>query len=149
METINEHIKRYSDWIVKCFATENLHLDYSIDSLKCLDKFLADNVTNGIPNINGILYKNHKKILYGIGVYLGETLKMSLPDSQWLTKKENGVDQLTGEFILPNGTQVFPLGRVIRRFENGEEDSIYPYGLILVNEVPKDEYWNDANSKKL
>ena len=82
METINQHVKTYSEWIIKCFATENLQLDYSIDSLKSRVHFLDNNVSNGITKINGILHQDYKEILYGMGIYPGETLKRSLPKAQ-------------------------------------------------------------------
>lgn len=148
METVNEHIKRYSDWIVKCFATENLNLDYTMNSLRYLDKFLEENVTNGIPNWNGILYKDHQEILYGMGVYLGETLRISIPDAKWLTQTKEGINHLTGEFQLPNGTIIYPIARVKKRFENGEEDSIYPYGLLMLSSISSDHYWAEVSPER-
>ena len=59
------------DWIIECFSTLNLKLDYTIDSLKSIDKFIQDQTHNGKPRTFGILKKYLGKITFALGCYLG------------------------------------------------------------------------------
>ncbi len=146
VEEINQSIKYYSNWIVNCFATENLDLNFSTDSLKHLDKFIDDHSINGEPKPNGILNKNHEEILFGMGIYLGETIKKYLPGSKWLISEEEN-NSLTGDLILPNDAHVFPIEKIFKRFQNGSEDEIYAYGLIVIEQMSKDDFWESSSSE--
>jgi hypothetical protein len=139
-----EHIKTYSNWIIKAFESENLLLDYSMESLRLLDKFIDDNTINGKATLHGILSKNAGEILYGMGIYLGETIKRQLNGCTW--QIEEGEEELNTFLLLPGGTEIYPLQKVTKRFLYGAEDGIYGYGMIAVKELSKNDYW-EKNKK--
>ena len=77
-------------------------------------------------------------ILLGIGVYLGETIKRNTKGSFWKIDDKN---QAPAAIVLSNGTEIYPVSRIEKRYFNGEEDGIYGYGIFVINELTKDDYW--------
>jgi hypothetical protein len=57
--------------------------------------------------------------------------------------------EITAQVKLPTGTIIWPMQRVINRFKNGDEDSLYPYGVVIVKELSKDGFWDKAKENQL
>ncbi len=147
MGTLKEDIKKQSEWIVVAFALDNYKLDYSIESLMEIDRFFKDNMKNGKPKKGGRLAKpGFGPILFSIGSYLGETIIKNVPGTEWITDDNDPKGELNVRMKLPNETIFFPINRVMNRFQNGSEDSIYPYAHILTKEYTNQdfnkEFWN-------
>ena len=129
MATLREDIKTQSDWIVQAFAADNFRLDYTLDSFIEIDRFFVSNMKNGRPKKGGRLAKKgFGPILFSIGAYIGETIIKIVPGSEWITDDNDPQGELTVALRLPNGMEIWPIQRVMKRFKNGSEDSIYPYG---------------------
>jgi hypothetical protein len=134
MATLKEDIVKQSDWIIKALNSDGYILDYSINSFKELDRFLEDNSINGKPKSGGRLTQNLGSILFSIGSYIGETFIKKAPGSEWITDDNDPQGEITASIKFPNGMTVWPMQRVINRFKNGFEDSIYPYGYEIAKE---------------
>jgi len=128
MGTLIEDIKTQSDWIVKAFATDGLKLDYTIHSFLEIDKFFSKNAKNGKALRGGRLTQNLGPILFSIGSYVGETIIKTLPNSIWITDDNDPSGEITATVQLPDGSKIWPMERIIKRFKNGSEDSVYVYG---------------------
>jgi hypothetical protein len=144
MATLEEDIHTQFDWLVTAFASDQIELDYSIQSLRKIDRFFEQHAENGKAKPNGRLSTNSGPVLFSIGAYVGNTIIKAIPGSVWVTDDKDPKGEITAEVLLPNKTKIFPMQRAINRFMNGEEDSIYPYGTVLVNEISKDDYWENA-----
>lgn len=135
MGTLKEDIKKQSDWIVKAFEYDGLKLDYTIESIVEIDRFFALNMKDGKPKKGGRLSKKgFGGVLFSMGSYLGETIIKNIDGTEWLTDDNAPQGELKTAMKLPNGTIIFPIQKVMMRFQNGKEDSIYPY----VKSVTKD-----------
>jgi hypothetical protein len=132
MATLLTDIKAQSEWIVKAFASDNLKLDHSLESLKTIDNFMDLHAEGGKAKPGGRLSSNLGPILFSIGSYLGETLIYNIPGAIWITNDNDPQGEVNAEIRLPDGTTIWPIQRVIRRFQNGSEDAIYPYGAIMI-----------------
>ena len=146
MGTLKEDIKAQSDWIVKAFAADGFKLDHTIDSIIEVDRFFAKNMEKGKPKKGGRLYgKGFGPILFSIGSYVGETIIKNVSGSEWITDDNDPQGELTVSLKLPNGGQIFPIQKVMKRFQNGSEDAIYPYVHMATNEFTnlpfKEEFW--------
>jgi hypothetical protein len=146
MGTLKQDIKEQSNWIVKAFAADGLKLDYSIKSFIEIDKFINKHVYNGAAKKGGRLSKNLGAVLFSIAAYIGETIIKKVPGSIWITDDNDPKGELTISVKLEDGTIIFPMERVMKRFKNGEEDSIYVYGHLITKDFTKEEfdnnYWN-------
>jgi hypothetical protein len=84
--------------------------------------------------------------MFSIASYIIETIKKQVPDAVLFADDEAADGEVTMSITLPDGGVIFPMQRVMKRFENGEEDSIYVYGHQLTkdftNEPFDDSYWD-------
>jgi hypothetical protein len=135
MATLQQDIKAQASWIVKAFKADELKLDYTIDSFKEIDKFFDVHSKHGQPIPNGRLSQNLGPILFSIGAYVGETLIKNVPGTVWQTDESEEDAEITAALLFPDGGQAWPMQKVIKRFQNGEEDGIYAYGFYLTKDV--------------
>jgi hypothetical protein len=146
MGTLKQDIKNQAEWIVKAFAADKFKLDYSLESLIEVDRFFIKNMKNGKPKKGGRLAKKgFGPILFSIGSYVGETIIKNVKGSKWITDDNHPEGELKVSLRLPNGGEIWPIQKVIKRFENGGEEAIYPYVHTVTKEFTKqpfiEEYW--------
>ena len=152
MGTLKEDIKEQSAWIVKALKEDNLNLDYSISSLIKIDKFFNKNALNGSATKKGRLSKNLGGILFSIGAYIGECFVKNVEGSVWITDDDDPKGEINISVEFPDKSIVWPMQRVMKRFKNGTEDSIYVYAHEVTKKYTKEEfdnsYWNLKEGKK-
>lgn len=149
MGTLKEDIKTQSEWIVKAFASDKFNLDYSIDSIIEIDRFFAVNMKNGQPKRGGRLpQKGFGPILFSIGSYVGETIIANIEGAEWITDDDDPYGEVNISMKLPNGVEMWPMQKVMKRFENGAEDAIYPYVHMVTKEFTgqpfNESFWSIA-----
>jgi len=149
MGTLKEDIKTSSDWLIKAFGADRLKLDYSVESFKEIDRFFDLHSENGQPKAEGRLSQNLGSILFAIGSYVGEAIIKNVPAAEWKTNDEDPEGEVNIEVVLPDGTVVWPVQRVMKRFKNGGEDGIYDYGVVIVRDIARGDYWERAKSGRL
>ncbi|SDT64763.1 hypothetical protein SAMN05216490_4575 [Mucilaginibacter mallensis] len=152
MGNLKEDINTNSEWIVKAFKSIKLDLDYTITSFIEIDKYFIINTKKGKAKAGSTLSKNLGPILFSIGSYIGNTIIKNIPGSFWITDDDTADGEITASVKLPDGNIIFPMQRVMKRFKNGNEDSIYPYGYEisknLTNEIFNEKYWDIIKEKK-
>src|SRR5262245_28660870 len=148
MATLREDIKTYSIWLVKAFKTDKLKLDYSFNSFKDSDFFFDSNAQDGKANPGGRLADNLGPILFAIGSYIGETFVRNIRGAEWVTDENNAEGEVTAAVIFPDGSQIWPMKKVVKRFQNGQEDSLYYYADAIFREYAKSPAAEVAQSKK-
>ncbi len=110
------------DIVRAAHAVSKVELDYSRASLELVDKI-----------IEGFRQDNLKleaigETLFSFGCYVGEVFVKNA-GAVWKKTSETPMKPVADMPIvvqLPNGTIANPLGKVFKRFENGEPDSL-PY----------------------
>ncbi len=148
MGTLKDDIKSQSDWIVKAFAADKFTLDYSIDSMIEVDRFFVKNMKDGRPKKGGRLAApGFGPILFSIGSYVGETIIKKVKGSEWITDDHDPQGELTASIKLPDGSIIWPIQKVMKRFENGSEDSIYPYVYYVTKDFTNEEFNNQFWTK--
>ncbi|WP_406723669.1 hypothetical protein WJ438_01865 [Streptomyces sp. GD-15H] len=85
---------------------------------------------HGNPAVGGLLATDVGPRLFAIGAYLGETVRHNL-GGVWETDDEDPYGEMNIALRLPDGSIVWPVQRVIKRFRNGPEDSIVGYATGL------------------
>ena len=146
MATLKEDIKAQSEWIVKAFEADGFKLDGSIDSIIEVDRFFTQNMKNGKPKKGGRLYgKGFGPKLFSIGSYVGETIIKNVKGTEWITDDNDPQGELNVSLKLPNDGEIWPIQKVMKRFQNGSEDAIYPYVHLVTKEFTnlpfKEEFW--------
>jgi len=135
MPTLLEDLETQSNWIVAAFHADQLQLDYTIRSFIEIDRFISTHSRNGKPIKGGRLSSNMGTILFSLGAYVGETFRKAIPGSKWVIDKDDPEAEINAAIEFPDGSTVWPIQRVMKRFQNGPEDSVYIYGFGLTNET--------------
>ncbi len=151
MATLLQDIKTQSEWITKAFAADKLNLDYTIHSFIEIDKFFNKHSKGGKPVKGGRLKQNLGPIIFSIGSYVGQTIIKNVPGAVWQTDDNDPEGEITASIKFPDETIIFPMQRIMKRFQNGPEDAVYVYGYQLTKDYidePFDQsFWNIASQE--
>lgn len=123
--TLGEDIHTACEWIAMALNSSGYKADYTIESIKEIDRFLDEQ-----SGENGIISRGRGKILFSLGCYVGETV-IRLYGGKWHTDDNDPQGEINASVKLDNGTVIFPMQRVIKRYQNGSEDGIYAYVYVL------------------
>lgn len=123
--TLGEDIHTACEWIAMALNSSGYKADYTIESMKEIDRFLDEQ-----SGETGIISRGRGKILFSLGCYVGETI-IRLYGGKWHTDDNDPQGEINASVELDNGTVIFPIQRVIKRYQNGSEDGIYAYVYVL------------------
>lgn len=123
--TLEEDIHLASDWVVKALNSSGYKADYSLESMKEIDRFFDEQ-----SGETGLLSKNRGTILFSLASYIGETA-IKLYDGEWITDDSDPQGEINISVKLRNGTVIWPVLRCMKRCEQGYEESIYAYLFAL------------------
>lgn len=129
--TLLQDIMTSKDWISKALNSSNYAADFSIDSLKEIDRFFDEQNTP-----DGLLNRNRGQILFALGSYIGEVI-ISAYGGEWITDDNDPQGEINIAVKLKDGSIIFPVQRAMKRYKNGKEDSIYDYGIVLGEHTEK------------
>lgn len=108
-----------AEFVRRATARNRLPLDYSVDSLRVVD-FIVDGVRKG-----GSERARVHDVLFGLGVYTGEVF-VRRAGGVWV-EFDAAQRQLFGQPVgvrMPDGRVWNPLGKVVKRFEEGASESV-------------------------
>lgn len=117
-----------ADWMAKALNSSGYRADFSIASLKEIDRFFDEHSRAGKPAPGGLLSEATGQRLFGLGAYVGETIRRK-SGGRWRGDDSDPAAEINVALILSNGSTLWPIQRVIKRLRNGPEDGIYAYGI--------------------
>lgn len=123
--TLYEDIHTACEWVVLALNSSDYKADYTLESMKEIDRFIDEQ-----SGENGIISRGRGKILFSLGCYIGETV-IRLYGGKWYADDNDPSGEINVSVKLDNGTVIFPVQRVIKRYQNGSEDGIYAYAYVL------------------
>ena len=123
--TLEEDIHLASEWVVKALNSSGYNADYSLESMKEIDRFFDEQSSE-----TGLLSKNRGRILFALGSYIGETV-IRLYGGEWITDDSDPQGEINISVKLGNGTVLWPVFRCMKRYIQGREESIYAYLFFL------------------
>jgi predicted DCC family thiol-disulfide oxidoreductase YuxK len=97
-------------------------LDYSVESLEQVDQII------GGFHDEGVAVEEVEATVFGFGCYVGEVF-VRHAGAKWLAPSPEDIDEFYGVPLiveLNESTTANPIGKVIKRLENGDEDNL-PY----------------------
>ena len=119
-----EDIPKAARWLEEAMTSSGYVLDGTLESFQELDRFIDEQKRPG-----GLLDGTVGSKLFGMGAYVGQTLIAQL-GGRWETDDRDPQGEVNIAVTLSSGT-VWPVQRVMKRFSNGSEDSLYAYGAAL------------------
>jgi hypothetical protein len=130
-EQLEQLIADASSWASSMVGSRGVTLDGSVDSLRILDMLIDDarDAIQGEPN------PPQAALLWALGAYLGEVVR-STRGGDWSVGALDDLDAFWATSLTTaDGDQLWPMQRMIKRFLNGPDDSIYAYGLVMSKQV--------------
>ncbi|HTM56702.1 MAG TPA: hypothetical protein VL175_21900 [Pirellulales bacterium] len=120
--TVENAPKFAADIVGSAAEISGVHLDYSVASLK-----LVDDIIEGLRQ-DGCTAEQISATLFAFGCYVGEVF-VRHADAHWRSAAETPMAELSGFPLvieLGKSSHCNPIGKVFKRLENGEADSL-PY----------------------
>jgi hypothetical protein len=138
-----------ADWMARALVSSGYRADFSLESLREVDRFLDEQAAGGKPKRGGLLSKDLGNRLFSLGAYVGEVVRRQA-GGQWEGDDSDPEAEINVAIRLPDGGIIWPVQRVMKRYENGDEDSVHAYGVILtgsgtplslIESEPKKPWW--------
>lgn len=123
--TLEEDIHLASEWVVKALNSSGYIADYSLESMKEIDRFFDEQSSE-----TGLLSKNRGTILFSLGSYVGE-VAIKLYGGEWITDDSDPQGEINISVRLEDGSVIWPAIRCIKRYKQGCEESIYDYLFVM------------------
>ena len=123
--TLMGDIPKAEQWLVEAMASSGYVLDGTIGSFRELDRFFEEQQRPG-----GLLDGKVGNKLFAIGCYMGQVLIAQLGGT-WETDDSDPMGEINIAVHLSDGSTVWPVQRAMKRFQNGAEDGLYAYGIVL------------------
>jgi hypothetical protein len=107
--------------------------DFSLESLKDVDRFIDAEAPDGRPKPGSHLAQQFGAQIFGLGAYVGETIRRQ-GEGQWEGNDRDTYPEVTLAVRLKSGSVLWPTQCVLKRLENGPESGLYPYGVVILSE---------------
>ena len=124
-KSLKSDILAASDWIVTALQSSGYNADYSLESMKEIDRFFDEQNTP-----SGILAQNRGGILFALGSYVGQTA-IKLYGGEWDADDNAPNAEINIKVCLADGSIIYPVVRCMNRYQLGAEESIYAYLALL------------------
>ena len=105
--------------------------DWSVESLREIDRFFDEQSSNGNVNPGGLLAEHMGAKIFAIGAYTGEVIRRAVGGT-WEGDDNDPKAEITVVLKLPHSGIIWPTQRALKRLRNGSEDGIYVYGWDIV-----------------
>ena len=130
MGSLVEDAVAAASWISRALTSSGYVADFGPGSLREIDRFLDEQSRDGQPTPGGLLAADTGPRLFALGAYVGEVLRREL-GGEWRVDTEAPASEEGLTMVLADGSMVWPVQRVMKRYAEGPANSIAAYGLAL------------------
>jgi hypothetical protein len=135
---IVKDVTEAADWMAEALSSSGYRADFSPSSIRRVDKFFDHHAPDGVIRPDGLLGTEVGARLFGLGSYVGEVIRREL-GGQWRGDDADPEAELNVALILSSGAAILPVQRIIKRAQNGPEDSIVTYCTVLGLDLDRTE----------
>ncbi|MBR6536133.1 MAG: hypothetical protein IKT67_02945 [Lachnospiraceae bacterium] len=128
--TLEQDILSAAEWVVTALNTSGYKADYTLESMKEVDRFFDEQ-----SGPDGILSRNRGQILFALGSYVGQTA-IKLHGGNWITDDSSPEGEINASVKLSDGTLIWPIIRCMKRYQAGNEESLFAYLYALSADIP-------------
>jgi hypothetical protein len=125
-----DEVQASAEWIASALSSSGYRADFTASSLWEIERFFEDHAPGGSARPDGLLGSSVGARLFGLGGYIGEVIRRGVGGA-WQVDDGDPAAEINVALILPGGTQIWPVQRVMKRFQNGSEDNVAVYGHVL------------------
>jgi hypothetical protein len=127
---IVEDVGEAAERVATALTASGFRADFTPRSLWEIERFFESEVSNGRPRPNGLLAQQTGQRLFALGSYVGEVVRRGAGGA-WIGDDEDPAAEINVALDLPDGSRIWPIQRVMKRFSNGAQDSVIAYGAAL------------------
>lgn len=127
--SLKEDISVASQWVSEALVSYGYNADYSIESLKELDRFFKEE-----NHSKGILAKDVGSKLFALGSYLGEVFIKEY-GGYWITDDNDKEGEMKITVQLDVDITFMPVMSVMKCYQNCEENSLYALAIAIKQNV--------------
>jgi hypothetical protein len=120
-----------ADWMATALSSSGYKANFTLDSLKEIDRFVDEQAPDGRPKPGGLLSQQFGARVFALGAYIGETIRRQ-GEGQWEGNDSDPEAEINVAVRLKSGTTFWPMQRIMKRIKNGPEDGIYAYGFVML-----------------
>jgi len=120
-----------AEWMSKALTSSGYNADFSLNSLREVDLFFDEQTKDGKAKAGGLLSEKLGQRLFGIGAYVGEVIRRNA-GGEWNGDDADPQAEINISLKLKSGGTIWPVQRAMKRLKNGKEDSIYEYGILVL-----------------
>lgn len=132
MGTLIEDAKYLAVWVSQALTASGYRADFTIESLKEIDRFFDEQTAKGKPKRRSLLSDQTGQRIFALGAYTGEVIVRNY-GGEWYADEQDPYGEMNIAVHLPTGHIIWPMQRMIKRMKNGKEDSIYAYGWLVTH----------------
>lgn len=104
--------------------------DFTLASLYEIDRLFDRDAPDGVARPGGLFSENVGFRLFALGGYVGLTLLREL-GGEWIGDDRDPEGEINISLKLPDGSVVWPVQRVMLRYQEGAEHGLGDYGAVL------------------
>ncbi|MFF4978134.1 hypothetical protein [Streptomyces sp. NPDC001083] len=130
MTSLRDDILTSARWIARALNSSGYKPDFTPGSLRDVELFMVQHSDHGVAVTGGLLATGLGPRLFALGAYVGETVRQNRGGA-WVVDGDGPTAEMNIALHLPDGSAIWPVQRVVRRFHNGPEDDITFYGAAL------------------
>ena len=113
-----------AEWIARALNSSGYRADFTMGSIKEIERFFASNSIEGKAIAGGLLSEDLGSRLFALGSYCGETLRRAI-GGRWLTDDSDPQGEVNVALELDNGMTCWPVQRVMKRFQSADDSLVH------------------------
>lgn len=130
---IVDDVNAAAAWIAHALNSSGYKADFSVESLKEIDRFMDENVREREAIAGGLLSEQLGARMFALGAYVGEVMRR-VGGGEWVGDDSDPAAELGVSVRFPDGGEIWPVQKIMKRFKNGTEDSVYVYGKVILED---------------
>ena len=130
MGKILEDLTSGYEWIATALHGSGYAADFSPRSLWEIERFFEEQTLHGAARPGGLLSESLGARLFALGGYVGEVIRRERGGA-WIGNDDDPQAEINIALKLADGSLIWPVQRVMKRFKNGPDESIVGYGTGL------------------
>ena len=127
---IVDEVQAAATWMAAALTSSGYPADLSPTSLWDVERFFEEQTTAGAARPHGLLSDDLGGRLFGLGAYLGEVIRRDR-GGVWSGDDSDPHAEVNIAVDLADGSRIWPVQRVMKRFRNGPEDNVAHYAFAL------------------
>jgi hypothetical protein len=87
------------------------------------------------PKPDSTLSRSLGLTVFALGGYTGEVIRRNTDAAHWAGDDEGPHAEMNLSMVLGDGSQIWPVQRVVKRVTGGSAESVHAYALIVTEEA--------------